>query len=214
MICKGRECAARRRASRQTSISQANQWHSTFENFFPRAYVERCSRVGRRSSTMADKGLSITPCNNAAIRQASRMLGQLYDDALAPSGLPRHPAQFARHDPCDGCPTLREMATALVMDLGAGPLPETAGPPRLGRGHDRCARPPRQTRDADQSGIEEASGDGAAMAQAQNRFDITFGSGRAEELRESRPVISTDEFRQAFRDGRPLAKRRQRDRGL
>ena len=36
---------------------------------------------------MADKGLSITPCNNAAIRQATRMLGQLYDDALAPSGL-------------------------------------------------------------------------------------------------------------------------------
>ena len=36
---------------------------------------------------MADKGLSITPCNNAAIRQAARMLGQLYDDALAPSGL-------------------------------------------------------------------------------------------------------------------------------
>jgi DNA-binding MarR family transcriptional regulator len=47
--------------------------------------------------------------------------------------------------------------------------------------------------------------------QAQDRFDIAFGSGRAEELRESLASVSTDEFREAFRDGRPLAKRRQRD---
>src|SRR4051812_36568443 len=56
------------------------------ENFFPR-HMLVLQPGGMRSSTMADKGLSITPCNNAAIRQAARMLGQLYDDALAPSGL-------------------------------------------------------------------------------------------------------------------------------
>ena len=36
---------------------------------------------------MADKGLSITPCNNAAIRQDGRDVGQLDDAALAPVAL-------------------------------------------------------------------------------------------------------------------------------
>ena len=51
---------------------------------------------------MADKGLGITPCNNAAIRQTARMLGQLYDDALAPSGLRATQHTLLKNHPSDG----------------------------------------------------------------------------------------------------------------
>jgi len=57
-------------------------------------------------------------CNCAALRKASRRLSQLYDSALAPSGLKS--TQFAifaelelrRGEP----PTMRDLAKALVMD--------------------------------------------------------------------------------------------------
>ena len=60
-------------------------------------------------------------CNATALRKASRRLSQLYDDALAPSGL--RGTQFAilaevagrGSDP----PTMAELAAALVVDRSA-----------------------------------------------------------------------------------------------
>jgi DNA-binding MarR family transcriptional regulator len=57
-------------------------------------------------------------CNCSALRKASRRLSQLYDSAIAPSGLKS--TQFAilveinRRE--DQSPTIRELADALVMD--------------------------------------------------------------------------------------------------
>ena len=164
---------------------------------------------------MADKGLSITPCNNAAIRQAARMLGQLYDDALAPSGLRATQHNLLNTIRVMDAPTLREMATALVMDLSAlghslKPLVRDGLVAITTDAQDRRAKRATLTK-AGSKKLQETT---RLWRHAQDRFDIAFGSGRAEELRESLASVSTDEFRQAFRDGRPLAKRRQRDRGL
>ena len=57
-------------------------------------------------------------CNCAALRKASRRLSQLYDSALAPSGLKS--TQFAMlaeiERRTDEPPTIRDLADALVMD--------------------------------------------------------------------------------------------------
>jgi DNA-binding MarR family transcriptional regulator len=60
-------------------------------------------------------------CNAAAMRKASRRITQLYDDALAPSGL--RSTQYAilselgRREKTP--PSMRELADALVMDRSA-----------------------------------------------------------------------------------------------
>ena len=58
-------------------------------------------------------------CNNAMLRRASRMLGQLYDDELAPSGLraTQHGLLAQIHIMHE--PTLRDLAAEIVMDLSA-----------------------------------------------------------------------------------------------
>jgi DNA-binding MarR family transcriptional regulator len=57
-------------------------------------------------------------CNCAALRKASRRLSQLYDSALAPSGLKS--TQFAMleeiHRRAEQPPTMRDLSEALVMD--------------------------------------------------------------------------------------------------
>ena len=60
-----------------------------------------------------------SPCNNAMLRRASRMLGQVYDEELAASGLrtTQH-SLLAQINKMNG-PTLRALATELVMDLSA-----------------------------------------------------------------------------------------------
>jgi DNA-binding MarR family transcriptional regulator len=162
---------------------------------------------------MTDKGMSTTPCNNAAIRQAARMLGQLYDDALAPSGLRATQHNLLNTIHVMDAPTLREMAPALVMDLSAlgqslKPLVRDGLVAIVPDAQDRRAKRAMLTK----AGSKKLQETARLWRHAQDRFEIAFGPRRAEELRESLAGVSTDEFRQAFQDGRPLAKRRQRDR--
>ena len=158
---------------------------------------------------MADKGLSITPCTNAAIRQAARMLGQLYDDALAPSGLraTQHNLLNTIHR-MDG-PTLHEMATALVMDLSAlghslKPLVRDGLVAVMTDAQDRRAKRATLTK-AGSKKLQETT---RLWRAAQGRFEGTFGLRQAQALRESLASLSTEQFRQAFLEARPPAKRR------
>ena len=63
----------------------------------------------------------VLACNATAMRKASRRVTQLYDDALAPTGL--RSTQFAilaeLHELADKPPTLAELAAALVIDRSA-----------------------------------------------------------------------------------------------
>jgi DNA-binding MarR family transcriptional regulator len=62
-----------------------------------------------------------SPCIATAMRKASRRLSQLYDDALAPSGL--RTTQYAILSELERrskkLPTMRELAHAMVMDRSA-----------------------------------------------------------------------------------------------
>ena len=62
-----------------------------------------------------------SPCIATAMRKASRRLSQLYDDALAPSGL--RATQYALLSELERRskkpPTMRELADAMVMDRSA-----------------------------------------------------------------------------------------------
>jgi DNA-binding MarR family transcriptional regulator len=68
---------------------------------------------------MNEMSLSPSVCNYAALRRATRGVGQLYDQALAPSGL-----NAAQHGLLNSIARLKnpcqsDLATDLVMDLSA-----------------------------------------------------------------------------------------------
>ncbi|WP_298952655.1 MarR family winged helix-turn-helix transcriptional regulator [uncultured Methylobacterium sp.] len=59
------------------------------------------------------------PCSNAALRRATRRLGQLYDDALAPTGLKATQFGLMGQIRLLDRPSMGELAAAMVMDLSA-----------------------------------------------------------------------------------------------
>jgi DNA-binding MarR family transcriptional regulator len=149
----------------------------------------------------------ITPCNNGAVRQAARMLGQLYDDVLAPSGLrvTQHNLLYTI-DTMDG-PTLRTMAEALVMDLSAlghslKPLVREGFGAIVPDPNDGRAKRATLTK----AGIKTWIMSTRRWHDAQSRFDVAFGAKKAEELRVLLVGIATQEFRAAFEEGRPVTK--------
>jgi len=70
---------------------------------------------------MPYNGAMDSPCNAGAIRKASRRVTQLYDDALAPSGLrsTQYTILFELSRRVNDPPTMRELAAVLIMDRSA-----------------------------------------------------------------------------------------------
>jgi len=141
-----------------------------------------------------------SPCNNAMLRRASRMLGQIYDEELAASGLKTTQytllAQIDRMDR----PALRELATEIVMDLSA--LGHTLKP--LIRDGFVVLEPDDTDRRVKRVGLTK-SGKAKLIqtrklwANAQRRFERVFGEKRAAQLRTVLADISSETFRQAFK---------------
>jgi len=136
------------------------------------------------------------------------MLGQLYDDSLAPSGLraTQHNLLYTIHVMDE--PTLREMAQALVMDLSAlghslKPLVRDGLVAIVPDAQDGRAK--RAT--LSKAGVKKLQQTVALWRDAQDRFEIAFGKKRADDLRELLASIASDEFRAAFLSRRPLAKK-------
>lgn len=135
-------------------------------------------------------------CSNALLRQAMRSLGQIYDDALAPSGLraTQHGllATVARLD----TPTMGALAEALVMDLSG--LGHTLKP--LTRdGYLRLEADPRDRRarrvvltDLGRAKLRETT---ALWRGVQARFESALGRERAAELRALHAVLASRAFR-------------------
>lgn len=145
-------------------------------------------------------------CNNAVLRRATRQMGQLYDDVLAPCGL-RGPqfglmvqSRFMQE------PTMREMAQALVMDLSAlghslkplvrDGLVELVADPR-----DRRAKRVTLTRLGGEK-LDEAM---RLWRVAQDRFEAAFGTERAAELRATLAFVASPEFSEAFLKAGPAS---------
>src|ERR1700730_11649588 len=88
------------------------------------AYADIKSQGGTLETTMAGRkgaadAINASRCNCTALRKATRRISQLYDTALAPSGLKTTQrailAQLGRSEPA----TVGQLASALVMDAGA-----------------------------------------------------------------------------------------------
>jgi len=139
-------------------------------------------------------------CNNSMLRRASRMLSQLYDDALAPSGLraTQH-GLLAQIQIMDG-PTLRQLSEEIVMDLSA--LGHTLKP-LIRDGYvalvpdDRDGRVKHAT--LTKAGKKKLEQTTRLWSEAQQRFEAVFGEKRAASLRDVLQELSSEDFRAAFK---------------
>jgi DNA-binding MarR family transcriptional regulator len=163
------------------------------------ADIARCIEAGsfHMSETIGSRPES--RCHCTALRKASRRISQLYDAALAESGLKTTQrailAQIERSEPT----TVGALAEALVMD--AGGLAHTLKP--LGRDglikisadpQDRRTRRIRLT-PAGRAKLEETD---VLWEAAQRSFEKGFGAARAKALREAMQLLVSDRFVQDF----------------
>ena len=152
--------------------------------------------AGRRDD---QKGAGGGRCNCTALRKATRRISQLYDTALASSGLKSTQrailAQINRSEPT----TVGGLAQALVMDSGA--LAHTLKP--LERDglitvevdpDDRRSRLIRLTAD----GRAKLAATDEPWAHAQSSFEAAFGQGESDLLRQALQVLISDDFVSAF----------------
>ena len=138
-------------------------------------------------------------CNCTALRKATRRVSQLYDTALAPSGLKTTQrailAQLGRSEPA----TVGQLAAALVMDAGAlahtlkplerdGLVAVTVDP------DDRRNRLISLTR----HGRGKLAETDALWAKAQAGFEAGFGRVKSDSLREALQFLVSDQFVSAF----------------
>ena len=138
-------------------------------------------------------------CNCTTLRKASRRISQLYDTALAPSGLKTTQrailAQIGRSQPT----TVGTLAEALVMDSGA--LAHTLKPlERDGLVEVTIDPDDRRNRlialtPAGRARLAETD---ALWAKAQRGFEIAFGGTESEALREALQFLVSDRFITAF----------------
>jgi len=138
-------------------------------------------------------------CNCTALRKASRRISQLYDTALAPSGLKMTQrailSQINRSEPT----TVGALAVALVMDPGA--LAHTLKPLESARLvsieidlDDRRNRLVTLTA----SGRAELAETNSLWIEAQQRFEAAFGSAESEALRGALGLLVSGDFVSKF----------------
>jgi DNA-binding MarR family transcriptional regulator len=146
---------------------------------------------------MAGKKHEATRCNCTALRKASRRISQLYDQALAPSGLKTTQrailAEIQRSQPT----SVGRLAGALVMDGGA--LAHTLKP--LGRDQlVSVAVDPDDRRNRlitlTEKGRARLVQSDALWAKAQRGFEAAFGHNDA--LSEALGVLISDDFATRF----------------
>jgi DNA-binding MarR family transcriptional regulator len=138
--------------------------------------------------------LDQSPCTATAMRKAARRLAQLYDLAIAPTGV--RSTQFAilaeiatRGD----APTMAELARGLVMDRSAlghnlRPL-ERDGLVTWSEGSEDRRRRHVSLTPAGKARFREAA---RAWKRAQSRFDEVFGARESEALRKTLLGIAHD----------------------
>jgi DNA-binding MarR family transcriptional regulator len=138
-------------------------------------------------------------CNCTALRKATRRVSQLYDAALAPSGLKTTQrailAQLGRSEPA----AVGELAAALVMDAGA--LAHTLKP--LERdGLVAVAIDPDDRRNRlvslTRRGRAKLAETDALWAKAQAGFEAGFGRLKSDSLREALQFLVSDQFVSSF----------------
>ena len=148
-------------------------------------------------------------CTNTALRRATRRLGQLYDDAMAPLGLKA--TQFgllvAIRDLTEAGkePTLNEIAARQLIQISAlthalRPLVRDGlvklHPDPKDRRSKRAALTP--------AGLDRLQQAASRWAQVNGQVETTLGPGVAEGLRALADLIASERFLDAYRSGRAL----------
>ncbi|WP_454727006.1 MULTISPECIES: MarR family winged helix-turn-helix transcriptional regulator [Cupriavidus] len=136
-----------------------------------------------------------SPCNCTALRKASRRLSQMYDNALAPTGLKSTQyAILAEIKRCGEPPAMRELADAMVMDRST--LGHNLGPlERDGLIELAASEADRRSKHV----VLTAQGRARLAAArrlwlaAQKRFERRFGAAEAAALRAVLLEIAADE---------------------
>jgi DNA-binding MarR family transcriptional regulator len=142
-------------------------------------------------------------CSNAAIRRASRQLGQLYDDVIEPSGLRLTQFSLLTQIADMEGPALKQLAEVLVMDLSA--LGHTLKPlTRDGLVELVPDTEDRRVKRVQLTALGEARTQEAIKLwqQAQQRFDEIFGAEDSAALRRTMSLIASRDFAEAFKAGR------------
>jgi DNA-binding MarR family transcriptional regulator len=134
-------------------------------------------------------------CINAAIRRASRRLGQLYDEAFAPCGLRATQYSLLVQIERGKKPTMRVLADMLVMDLSAlghtlKPLERDGLIELMQDPDDRRSRRVQLT----QAGTAKLKAARARWKKVNESFDSTFGPAEAASLRSTLDLIASDHF--------------------
>ena len=138
-------------------------------------------------------------CNCTSLRKASRRISQLYDEAVAPSGLKTTQrailAQVGRSEPT----TVGRLAQALVMDPGA--LAHTLKPldrdGLIAIGVDPADRRSRLIT-LTAAGRARLTESDVLWENAQRGFEAAFGKANAKALRETMRLLISDEFAAAL----------------
>ncbi len=135
-----------------------------------------------------------SPCNCHALRQAVRRVTQLYDHALAPTGLRVTQFSLLAHLRDSGPITLKALAGLLVMDratIGHNLRPlEAQGLIALTVGPDRRSRLVQLTED----GMARLRAARPLWKQAQTRFETAYGTEASSALRETMVNIAHTDF--------------------
>ena len=146
-------------------------------------------------------------CDCTALRKASRRISQLYDAALAPSGLKITQrailAQIRRYEPT----TVGSLAQGLVMDAGA--LAHTLKPlERDGLVSIDVDREDRRNRvlRLTAAGCTRLAESEILWESAQRGFEAAFGRVKSEALREAMRFLVSDEFVRAFQKATSASK--------
>jgi DNA-binding MarR family transcriptional regulator len=134
-------------------------------------------------------------CNCGALRQAARRVTKLYDDALAPVGLGVNQFSILARLNRVGPITIRELAQLLVMDRSTlghllRPLDKRGFVQLEVSERDRRSRMVKLTQ-AGKAAVAKAR---PRWATAQRRFESTFGTEAAVDLRTVLKEIATAEF--------------------
>jgi DNA-binding MarR family transcriptional regulator len=141
----------------------------------------------------------VSRCNCTALRKASRRISQLYDTALAPSGLKTTQRAILVQIGRSERTTVGELADALVMDAGA--LAHTLKP--LERdGLIAVAVDPDDRRNRlitlTRRGRTKLAETDALWAKAQRGFEAAFGRADSEALREGLRFLISADFAATF----------------
>jgi len=147
---------------------------------------------------MADKKIW-DYCINSAIRRASRQLGQLYDDILAPTGLRNTQHALLTQIGNSGDASLKRLAELMVMDLSAlghtlKPLIRDGYVELVPDGKDKRVKRVRLTESGQQKRLEC----GKLWLKAQASFDDQLGKEQSDALRQAVNRLSEPDFVRDF----------------